>query len=171
MTKSSVEQHQEAAHSKGSVAVGLVTVSDTRTPETDVNGQYLREQLAAAGHTVVAYRIVRDEPAEVREVLDATIAAGAQVVLFNGGTGIAKRDTTIDVLQQCLEKEMPGFGEIFRVLSYDQVGAAAMLSRATAGLYRGAVVFATPGSHKAVQLAWEKLLGPELAHVAWELTR
>ena len=95
----------------------------------------------------------------------------AQVILFNGGTGIAPRDTTFDILSRKLEKTLPGFGELFRVFSYDQVGAAAMLSRATAGVYRGKVVISTPGSTAAVQLAWEKLIGPELQHLAWEVGR
>jgi molybdenum cofactor biosynthesis protein B len=91
--------------------------------------------------------------------------------LFNGGTGIAARDTTFDVLVREIEKPMPGFGELFRMLSWDQVASAAMLSRAMAGVYHGTLIFSTPGSHKAVQLAWEKLIAPELKHLVWELTR
>jgi molybdenum cofactor biosynthesis protein B len=96
---------------------------------------------------------------------------GIQLILFNGGTGIAPRDTTFDVLSKLLEKTLPGFGELFRMLSYAEVGAAAMLSRATAGTYRGTVVFSTPGSTNAVKLAVEKLIVPELNHLAWEIAR
>jgi molybdenum cofactor biosynthesis protein B len=148
-----------------------VTVSDTRTPQTDVNGQYLRGAVEAAGHIVHSTRIVRDEPAEVESALDQLAAADVQLVLFNGGTGISQRDRTFDVLSAKLEKTLPGFGELFRMLSYEQVGAAAMLSRATAGVYRGKVVVSTPGSPAAVKLAWEKLIAPEIQHLAWELGR
>jgi molybdenum cofactor biosynthesis protein B len=151
--------------------VAVVTVSDTRTPQTDVNGQYLRGAVEAAGHIVHSTRIVRDEPAEVESALDQLAAADVQLVLFNGGTGISQRDRTFDVLSAKLEKTLPGFGELFRMLSYEQVGAAAMLSRATAGVYRGKVVVSTPGSPAAVKLAWEKLIAPEIQHLAWELGR
>lgn len=165
------EQHQRAAAQRGPVTVGIVTVSDTRTEQTDQNGQYLKQQLAERGHELALYRIVPDEPEQVLEVLDEAAGLGVQVLLFNGGTGISNRDTTYDALASRLEKTLPGFGELFRMLSYEQVGAAAMLSRAVAGTYRGMALFSTPGSTKAVQLAWEKLIAPELEHVAWELVR
>lgn len=164
------DAHRAAAASEGPIPIGVVTVSDSRTPETDTNGIWLRERIEAAGNVVSGYRIVRDEPDEVRAAVDALVA-DARVVVVNGGTGISSRDTTYDTLASMLEKTLPGFGELFRMLSFDQVGAAAMLSRATAGTYRGAVVVSTPGSPKAVQLAWERLLEPELAHLAWELDR
>jgi molybdenum cofactor biosynthesis protein B len=163
--------HRATAAEQGPVAVAIVTVSDTRTPETDVNAHYLREQLAAAGQRVVDYRLIKDEPEQVAGVLDELAAGEARLILFNGGTGIAPRDTTFDALSRRLEKTLPGFGELFRMLSYEQVGAAAMLSRATAGVYRGRVVISTPGSPAAVQLAWEKLIAPELRHLAWEVAR
>ena len=167
----SSEQHRELAAEHDPVPVAIVTVSDTRTPETDGNAAYLRQQLTAAGHIVAAYKLIKDEPTQVGAVLDEVAAGEARVILFNGGTGIAPRDTTFDVLSRKLEKTLPGFGELFRMFSYDQVGAAAMLSRATAGVYRGKVVISTPGSPAAVQLAWEKLIGPELQHLAWEVAR
>lgn len=167
----SVDQHKQNARRQGPVAVGLVTVSDTRTVETDVNGQYLRQEIEKAGHRVAAYRLIRDEPAQVDAVLDELVAGEAQVLLWNGGTGISPRDTTYDVLARKLEKTLPGFGELFRMFSYEQVGAAAMLSRAVGGVYRGRVVLSTPGSPAAVRLAWEKLIGPELEHLAWEVVR
>jgi molybdenum cofactor biosynthesis protein B len=164
------DAHRAAAAAEGPIPIGVVTVSDSRTPETDTNGIWLRERIEAARNVVSGYRIVRDEPDEVRAAVDALVA-DARVVVVNGGTGISSRDTTYDTLASMLEKTLPGFGELFRMLSFDQVGAAAMLSRATAGTYRGAVVVSTPGSPKAVQLAWERLLEPELAHLAWELDR
>ncbi len=170
-SSASTEQHREAAAEQGPVKAAIVTVSDTRTPETDKNAVYLREQLANDGNSVTAYRIIKDEPDQVEAVLDEMAETAARVILFNGGTGIAPRDTTFDVLSRKLEKTLPGFGELFRVFSYDQVGAAAILSRATAGVYRGKVVISTPGSSAAVQLAWEKLIGPELQHLAWEVGR
>ena len=167
----STQQHREIAAEQGPVSVAIVTVSDSRTPETDTNAIFLREQLESDGNNVIAYQIIKDEPDQVADVLDKMAASDAQIILFNGGTGIAPRDTTFDVLNRKLEKVLPGFGELFRMFSYDQVGAAAMLSRATAGVYRGKVVISTPGSNAAVRLAWEKLIGPELEHLAWEVGR
>jgi molybdenum cofactor biosynthesis protein B len=164
-------QHKSIAAQQGPVPIAIVTVSDSRTPDTDVNAAYLREQIAAAGHQVAAYRLIKDEPDQVASVLDELAASQARVILFNGGTGISPRDRTFDVLSRKLEKTLPGFGELFRMLSYEQVGAAAMLSRATAGVYRQKVIVSTPGSPAAVQLAWEKLIAPELAHLAWEVVR
>lgn len=170
-TSTSTQQHREIAAEEGPVSVAIVTVSDSRTAETDTNAAFLREQLEADGNGVTAYQIIKDEPDQVSEVLDKMADTNAQVIIFNGGTGIAPRDTTFDILNQKLEKTLPGFGELFRMFSYDQVGAAAMLSRATAGVYRGKVVVSTPGSNAAVRLAWEKLIGPELQHLAWEVGR
>jgi molybdenum cofactor biosynthesis protein B len=120
---------------------------------------------------VTAYRLIKDEPEQVVAVLDELAAGESQLILFNGGTGISKRDNTFDALSGKLKKLLPGFGEIFRMLSYEQIGAAAMLSRATAGVYAGKVIISTPGSPKAVQLAWEKLISSELQHLAWEVGR
>lgn len=165
------DDHRTQAAATGQIGIAVVTVSDTRTPETDTSGQTIRRLAEAAGHTVVGYRIVKDEPEQVRAALDDFADGRAQLIIFNGGTGISKRDRTFDVISGALEKTLPGFGEIFRMLSYEQVGAAAMLSRATAGVYRGTVVISTPGSTKAVELAMEKLILPEIQHLAWELTR
>ena len=164
------DAHRAAAAELGPIPVGVITVSDTRTPDDDTNGRWLHERIAAAGAVVSGYRVVRDEPDEVRAALDELVA-DSRVVVVNGGTGVSRRDTTYDTLAGMLEKTLPGFGELFRMLSYEQVGSAAMLSRATAGTYRGAVVVSTPGSPKAVALAWEKLIEPELAHLAWEVGR
>ena len=165
------EHHHELAAQRGPVPVAIVTVSDSRTPATDTNGQFLRERIEAAGHRVVGYRVIRDEPEEVASALDELASGETRVILFNGGTGIAARDTTHDVLARRLEKTIPGFGELFRMLSWEQVGAAAMLSRAVAGVYRNRIIVSVPGAPAAVRLAWEKLLAPELQHLAWEVTR
>lgn len=171
MTSASTQLHKTLAAERGPVPLAIVTVSDTRTPETDVNYHYLKAQIEAAGHRVVDYRIIQDEPEQVGAVLDELASSEARLILFNGGTGIAPRDTTFDALSRKFEKVMPGFGELFRMLSYEQVGAAAMLSRASAGVYRNRVIISTPGSPAAVQLAWEKLIAPEIAHLAWEVVR
>ena len=165
------QDHREKA-GHGPVTVAIVTVSDTRTPETDANRQYLEARLAELGHRVTAYRLIKDEPDQVAAVLNELAALpDTRLILFNGGTGISPRDTTYDVLARMLEKTLPGFGELFRMLSFQEVGAAAMLSRATAGVYRGRLVVSMPGSPNAVRLAMEKLIFPEINHLAWEVVR
>ncbi len=170
-TSHSMHHHKTLAAAHGAIPVALVTVSDSRTEATDANKQYLEAALAAAGHHLVAYRLIQDEPDQVTAVLDELAGGEARIILFNGGTGISRRDTTIDVLSAKLEKHLVGFGELFRMLSYEQIGSAAMFSRATAGAYRGKVIISTPGSPAAVKLAWEKLIAPELQHLAWEVAR
>lgn len=167
----SAAKHKELAAERGPVSLAVITVSDSRTPETDTNAHYLRGEIERLGHRLVAYHLVKDEAEQIGPLLGQLANGEAQVLLFNGGTGISPRDTTYDVLSRSLEKTLPGFGELFRMLSYEQVGGAAMLSRATAGTYRGKVVISTPGSPAAVKLAWEKLILPELQHLAWEITR
>lgn len=169
--QSSDQHRQWAAEQHEFISLAIVTVSDSRTPETDTNYHFLAPAIEALGHRMAGYRLIKDEPDQVVEALDAMVATGANLVLFNGGTGISKRDRTYDALSSRLEKTLPGFGEIFRMLSYEQIGAAAMLSRATAGVYRGTVIVSTPGSPNAVRLAWEKLIVPELQHLAWEVGR
>ena len=149
----------------------MVTASDSRGEAEDTSGAYLKTALAAAGHVLAGYRIVRDEPAEVRSALDAAAAAGAEAVIVNGGTGISGRDRTYEAVAGLLEKRLDGFGELFRMLSFQEIGSAAMLSRAVAGAWQGRAVFSVPGSTAAVRLAWEKLIGPELGHVAFELAK
>ncbi|MBL8238776.1 MAG: molybdenum cofactor biosynthesis protein MoaB [Bryobacterales bacterium] len=167
----STNEHREKAKSVGVIGIAIVTVSDTRTEQTDSNAKWLRERIGELGHAVTAYRLIKDEPAQVAAVLEELAGSEARILLWNGGTGIAPRDTTYDVLSARLEKTLPGFGEIFRMLSFEVVGAAAMLSRATAGVYKGKLVVSTPGSPNAVQLAWTRLLAPELEHLAWEVIR
>jgi molybdopterin adenylyltransferase len=166
----SVDEHREAAPDK--VICAVVTVSDTRTTETDTSGKLMIERLEAAGHEVTGYEIVPDEPEQIVAMLEKYAdTPECQVILFNGGTGIAQRDTTFDVISSRLEKTLPGFGELFRMLSYDEIGAAAMLTRATAGIYRGRLVFSTPGSSNAVKLAMDKLIAGELSHFVYEVIK
>jgi molybdenum cofactor biosynthesis protein B len=149
-----------------------VTISDTRTADTDTSGKAIAELLAGAGHELVGRAIVRDEPAAVRRVLYDQLASGAaQVIITTGGTGITSRDSTYEAISALFEKRLDGFGELFRMLSYDEIGAAAMLSRACAGTTHGRAIFALPGSEAAVRLAMTKLILPELGHVVRELSR
>jgi molybdenum cofactor biosynthesis protein B len=161
-------QHRAAA--PRAVRVAVLTISDTRTPETDTSGQYLLGELKAAGHEVVQYRVVRDDAVQIRSAL-VQFVREATVVLSSGGTGLTGRDVTVPVVESLITKPIPGFGELFRMLSYQQVGGAAMLSRALGGLCRGAAVFAMPGSLNAVQTAWEGILRDEIGHLAFEVGR
>ena len=164
------EHREKAGH--GPVTVAIVTVSDSRTPETDKNKAYIETRMAELGHHVAAYRLIKDEPDQVAAVIEELSAMPAvQIILFNGGTGISPRDTTYDVISRYLEKTLPGFGEIFRMISYADIGAAAMFSRATAGVYRSTLIVSMPGSTGAVKTALEKLIIPEINHLAWEIVR
>jgi molybdenum cofactor biosynthesis protein B len=163
------KEHQSQA--PRSLRFFVITASDTRGEAEDESGAYLRARIAAEGHSLAGYRIVKDEPVELRAALDAAAAAGAEVVVVNGGTGIAARDRTYEAVAAVLEKRIDGFGELFRMLSFAEIGAAAMLSRAVAGVWGGRVVFSVPGSAAAVRLAWEKLIGPEAGHVVRELRK
>ena len=155
-------------HARGARAVGcaIVTVSDTRTPETDGSGARIRVLLEAAGHAVVAYEILPDDPGRIRSHVEQLLARGdVEAVVVNGGTGLAPRDTTYEAITGLLEKRLDGFGELFRMLSFQEIGPAAMLSRAAAGVARGKVVASLPGSTAGVELAMTRLLVPELAHM------
>jgi molybdenum cofactor biosynthesis protein B len=168
----SASHHRSIARDRGPVRVAVVTASDTRTPADDTGGDLIVQRVTDAGHAVVHREIVRDDPALIGDLLDRIVdGTDAQLVLVTGGTGIAPRDTTYDAIAARLEKTMPGFGEIFRMLSFEEVGAAAMLSRAVAGVYRGRVIVSMPGSPSAVRLAMDRLVMPEIAHLAWEVTR
>ncbi|MCS6805031.1 MAG: molybdenum cofactor biosynthesis protein B [Acidobacteriota bacterium] len=163
-------EHKRQA--RGPVGCAVVTVSDSRTPETDTSGHLIQQQLIAHGHIITSYQIIKDEPEQLRAVLTSLVADDqCQAVIFNGGTGISRRDSTFDALDSLLEKRLPGFGELFRFLSYQEIGAAAMLSRAVAGTYQGRIVISIPGSPAAARLAMEKLILPELAHMVREVHR
>jgi len=164
MVAFTMSSHAHHRHDAGPVGCAVLTVSDTRTADTDGSGRRIHELLHAQGHHVEHYRIVKDEPAQIVAALRA-LPRAAEVVIINGGTGLARRDTTYEAVQQMLDKEITGFGELFRVLSYEQIGAAAMLSRATAGVFGDRVIFSVPGSTAAVELAMTKLILPQLSHV------
>jgi molybdopterin adenylyltransferase len=158
------------ADAPAAVRVFVLTISDTRTDATDTGGAAIVEALTAAGHTVTGRKILKDDPGPVAEaVRKATVTA--DVIITTGGTGITSRDSTYEALSGLLEKRLDGFGELFRMLSYQEIGAAAMLSRACAGTIRRTAVFSLPGSEKAVRLAMAKLIVPELGHVVRELKR
>ncbi|UOQ48978.1 molybdenum cofactor biosynthesis protein MoaB [Gracilibacillus caseinilyticus] len=165
------EAHKKEAPK--SVRCKVITVSDTRTAETDKSGQLMRNYLENAQHQVTVYEIVKDEQHVIWQAIDSGLKnAEVDAILLNGGTGIAKRDVTIEVVEHMMDKAIPGFGEIFRMLSYqDDIGSAAILSRATAGVVENKAVFATPGSSGAVKLAMERLIIPELGHVVREIRK
>jgi molybdenum cofactor biosynthesis protein B len=147
-------------------------VSDSRTPETDTRGQAIADLLEEAGHVVAGRALLRDEPAEVANLVrDLLTRDDVQAVITTGGTGISSRDSTCEAITALLDKELPGFGELFRMISFREIGAAAMLSRATAGIAGGRAVFALPGSEHAVRLAMRQLIVPELGHVVREAKR
>jgi molybdenum cofactor biosynthesis protein B len=150
----------------------VLTVSDTKTPETDTSGALIRERLTAAGHRVVGSNIVRDEPADVQRIIREAVAdASVQVVIMTGGTGITSRDSTFEAVEAMLDKRLPGFGELFRMLSFQEIGAAAMLSRAQMGIHARRIVVSLPGSPNACRLALDKLLLPEMGHLVREVSR
>lgn len=169
MPSASVEEHRREA--PDTVRCMVVTVSDTRTAETDRSGQLMKRLLEENGYIVADYRIVKDEYASIRELIrEAAERPDVEAVLLNGGTGIALRDTTYEAVRDMLDKEMPGFGEIFRYLSFaEDIGTAAILSRAIAGVSGNTAVFSTPGSSGAVKLAMTRIIVPELRHVMREI--
>jgi molybdenum cofactor biosynthesis protein B len=151
-----------------SVRCFVLTISDTRTPETDTSGNAIAAALESAGHVIGARQIVKDDPTAVQEAVQS---ATADVVITTGGTGITSRDGTYEALSAMFDKTLDGFGELFRMLSYEQIGSAAMMSRACAGSIGRTAVFSLPGSEHAVRLAMEKLIIPEMGHIVRELRR
>jgi len=149
----------------GTVTVAIVTVSDTRTADTDESGRVIKDFLRKKGHKVARHAVCLDEPSKINAEFDASLATGCDIIIFNGGTGIAPRDVTVETVDLRLEKRIDGFGELFRQLSYEEIGSAAMLSRAIAGTCQGKIVFCVPGSPDAVRLAMQKLILPELGHM------
>ena len=161
-------EHKGKAHR--TVRCAVITLSDTRTEETDTSGKRIKDLLAEQSQPVVAYRILKDEPEQLAAVVQALLAQPeVDAIITNGGTGIAPRDTTFEAIQGLLEKEISGFGEMFRMLSYSDIGAAAMLTRATAGVANGKVIISLPGSTGAVELGMTKLVLPELGHMMFLL--
>jgi molybdenum cofactor biosynthesis protein B len=164
----SVHEHKEKA--KKSVRCFVVTVSDTRDESTDTSGQTIKQFLTGEGHSLEGYRIVKDEPVQIDALLNEVLGnSDIEAVIVNGGTGIAPRDGTYEVVSRFIEKNLDGFGEIFRYLSYLDIGSAAIMSRAAAGTARGKVLISLPGSKGAVTLAMEKLILPEIRHMVSQI--
>ena len=163
--------HQQAAQSI-SARCAIITLSDTRTEATDKSGQAIRSLLASANHTVALHKIIPDDPDALEPLLLSCLAdPNIDCILTNGGTGISPRDQTIDIIAKFIDQPLPGFGELFRMLSWDQIKSGAMLSRAVGGIAQGKPLFAMPGSTKAVELAMTQLVIPELGHLLAELRK
>ncbi len=166
----SVDKHREASPER--VRVAVLTISDTRTPETDTGGNAIVELMLEAGHEISRREIVEDDAPRIEVVLQELLAdASVDAVITTGGTGISARDTTYEVVGRLIDKKLDGFGELFRMLSYEEIGAAAILSRAVAGASGSKFIACLPGSTNAVRLAMEKLLVPEIPHVVFELRK
>lgn len=162
--------HEHEKHARKNLKLGVITASDSRTPETDASGKLIRTMLEAAGHRVDYYEIVRDD----REKISAALVNNLEnldAIIVNGGTGITSRDNTTEVVKSLLDKELEGFGELFRMLSFNEIGAAAMMSRAIAGVRHGKFIAALPGSTDACRLAMEKLLLSQLGHITYLLSK
>jgi len=165
-------QAEHKARAPQSVRCFIVTVSDTRDEATDTSGGAIAALLTSAGHVVAGRAIVRDEPDDVREMLERQLAnTDVQAIITTGGTGITSRDSTYEVIAGLLQKRLDGFGELFRMLSFEQIGRAAMMSRDCAGIAAGHIVVSLPGSEAAVRLAMERLLIPELGHLVQQASR
>jgi molybdopterin adenylyltransferase len=163
---------EHKANAPASVGCFVLTISDSKTPETDTSGALIRELVTAAGHRVTGHAIVKDEPEQVAAVIRSGCAApSVDAFILTGGTGITSRDSTYEAIEALLDKRLSGFGELFRMLSYEEVGAAAMLSRAQGGVVQGRVLFSLPGSPNACRLALERLIIPELPHLLREVRR
>jgi molybdenum cofactor biosynthesis protein B len=162
-----VPEHQAKAQAVGPVAYAVLTVSDTRTEETDDSGRLIQQLCNEAGHRLADYEVVVNEPWRVQAAVRRFLQGPAQCVIVTGGTGVGRRDLTIEAVSPMLEKVLPGFGELFRWLGYSEIGSAAMLSRALCGVSRGKLVCCLPGSEAAVRLGLSKLLLPELPHLLW----
>lgn len=164
----SIAEHKEKG--KKSIRCYVVTVSDTRNETTDTSGKTIQSLLTGAGHSIAGYRIVKDEPQQIKALLNESLARDdVEAIIVNGGTGIAPRDGTYEVVNRLFDKKLDGFGEIFRFLSYQDIGSAAIMSRAAAGAAQGKVLISLPGSKGAVGLAMEKLILPELGHMVSQL--
>jgi molybdopterin adenylyltransferase len=164
--------HEHKAHAPSSVGCMIITCSDTRTSETDTSGQLIRKLLEEQGHTIAAYHVVKDEPGQILFRIGQGLSTDAvQAIILNGGTGISQRDSTFEAVDEMLEKRLDGFGEIFRYLTYQEIGSPAIMSRATAGITNSRVLFSIPGSENAVRLAMEKLILPELGHLVQQLSK
>jgi len=170
MSSQAVHEHKSQAPRQAGCVV--ITCSDTRTPQSDTSGYRIMVMLRDAGHSVASYQIVKDEPSKIKAAIKKAVKnKKVQAIIINGGTGIAKRDSTFEAIEGLLEKKLDGFGEVFRALTYQEIGSPAIMTRATAGTYKGRIIFSTPGSENAVKLAMEKLILPELGHILQQLSK
>lgn len=163
------KEHKEKAPAR--IRCAVITVSDTRTETTDTSGKSIITMLEEKNHEIAGYHIIKDEPKEIKSLLKSIDKEKAEAVIINGGTGISGRDRTFEAISHVLEKTIDGFGEIFRYLSYQEIGSSAIMSRAVAGVSKGRVIISIPGSENAVRLAMSKLILPELGHMVFELKR
>ena len=166
-----VEEHKRDAESVGPISFAVITVSDSRAEAEDESGKLIRKRMEEAGHQLVSYRLLKNDLAAIRRDVIELIEAKVECIVTTGGTGLSPRDMTVEAVTPLLDKSVGGFGELFRHLSFQEVGTAALMSRATAGSARGTIVFCLPGSTKAVRLALERLILPELKHLIRELRR
>lgn len=167
-----IKSHPHPDTENITVKCAVVTVSDTRNPETDKSGKLIQDLLLSADHIIADYQILKDEPAQIQAYIESISKnQNIDVIIINGGTGIAPRDTTYDAIANLLEKTLPGFGEIFRFLSYQEIGSRAIASRAVAGTYRNKLIFSLPGSSNAVSLGMGKLILPEIIHLVTQIKK
>lgn len=163
---------EHKAHAPLRLSCVVITCSDTRDSNTDTSGQLMMRLLKEQGHQVAGYHVIKDEPAHIRTLIEqAAHMESVQAILVNGGTGISRRDSTFEAVDAMLEKRLVGFGEIFRYLTFKDIGSPAIMTRATAGIYNGRAIFSTPGSESAVRLAMESLILPEIGHIVQQLTK
>jgi molybdenum cofactor biosynthesis protein B len=166
-----VDEHKRDAESVGSISFAVITISDSRAEAEDESGKFIRERMEEAGHQLVSYRLLKNELEAIRRDVIELIEAKVGCIVTTGGTGLSSRDMTVEAVSPLFDKNVGGFGELFRHLSFQEVGTAALMSRATAGSARGTIIFCLPGSTKAVRLAVERLILPELKHLIRELRR
>ncbi len=163
------EEHK--CHALKSVRCAVLTISDSRTEETDDSGKLIKESLQENGHSLAGYRILKDELEDIKSTVAELLDSDVQAIIVNGGTGISKRDVTVESVSGLLDKTLDGFGDLFRMLSYEEIGSSAMMSRALAGAAKGKIIICMPGSVGAVALGMKKLVIPELGHMVWEANR
>ncbi|RCK81307.1 MAG: Molybdenum cofactor biosynthesis protein MoaB [Candidatus Ozemobacter sibiricus] len=166
-----MSHHEHEAEAPRHLRIGILTLSDTRDAATDRSGSLLQDLFRQAGHEIVRYAVIREDPATIEATLRTWLSEPLDVIVTNGGTGLTSRDGTIEVARRLMQKELEGFGELFRLVSYHQIGPAAMLSRATAGLAAGRILICLPGSTKAVRLAATRLILPQVGHMVREARR
>ena len=167
-----MKDHDHQHRSIAKIGFSIIAVSDTRTLEDDRSGKIIETMIKDSGHSVIDRSIIKDEPDEIRSTIGKAIAdEETSAIILTGGTGITARDNTPETIAPILEKELTGFGELFRSLSYDEIGSRAILSRALAGTLDKKIIFCLPGSTGAVKLAMEKLILPDIGHILWEVQR